>query len=382
MHMSKATEMPRYQQRDSAFYVELRKRVFSQMREKELSPYAGRRMVAKTITIFGLFFTSYVLILTNRFSGWTLFGAFVFMHFTLFLTTIGVAHDAAHYCYFRSRRANEAMWAIFDLLGVNSEFWVRTHVHAHHYAPNVPLYDSAIDSFSLIRLHPKTRFHPVARFQHIYMFGVYGLATLFQCYLLELVSLRKNFIGFLDGTSKSRLGIAKLYASKAMMACYSFVVPLTFVRAPAWQIVAGCFAGHFLCGLTIGVVFMTTHIGEGTQFPEPDKQGLLELPHAEHILATTADFGVGNPIVTWIAGGLNLHVAHHLFPSISQIHLPEITAIVKQVAREHSVSYREFSLAQAIFGHVRMLRILGNLPTHPELQLAGEQGPHIRCSAA
>lgn len=358
-------EMPRYRARDSDFYADLRQRVAKYMQDRELSRHAGPRMVGKTLLIFGAFFGSYALIVTNRFSGAALFFALMFMHFSLFLTTIGVAHDATHYAYFKSRRANEAMWIIFDLLGVNSHFWVKGHVHSHHHSPNVALFDSAIDSASIVRFHPKTRYHPVARYQHLYMFAIYGLATLYQCYVAELVAIKRNFIGFRDGDRRSRLNIAKLYWFKLFMAGYSFFVPLALVRAPWWYVALGCLAGHFVCGLTIGVVFMTTHLAQDTSFPEADDDGHLPQPHAEHILATTADFSVGNPVVTWIAGGLNLHVAHHLFPSISQLHLPQITKIVKEVAREHGLVYREYSFFGALRSHVRLLKHLGSLPTHP-----------------
>jgi linoleoyl-CoA desaturase len=358
-------EMPRYRNRDSPFYAELRHRVDLYMKEHGLRRHAGAKMVAKTVAIFGFFFASYLLILTNHFAGMSLFVALVLMHLSLFLTTIGVAHDATHYCYFKSRRANEIMWLIFDLLGVNSTFWVNTHVHSHHHAPNVALYDSAIESFALVRFHPKTRYHPLARYQHLYMFVVYGFATLFQCYLLEFVSITKNFIGFRDGDRKSRLNITRVYLFKVLMMGYSFVLPLVLVKAPAWQIVLGCLAGHFACGIMIGVVFMTTHLAQDTTFPEADANGLLADPHAEHILATTADFSVGNPVVTWLAGGLNLHVAHHLFPSISQVHLPQITKIVAELARRYGLRYRSYTLLEALLNHLRLLKRLGSLPTHP-----------------
>src|SRR5262249_30400475 len=159
---------------------------------------------------------------------------------------------------------------------------------------------------------------------------------------------KKNFIGFRDGDRKSRLNIVKIYLFKLVMLGYSFVAPLVLVNAPVWQILLGCFVGHLVCGTTIGVVFMTTHVAQATTFPEATEENVVAPPHAEHILRRTADFSVGNPIVTWIAGGLNLHVAHHLFPSISQVHLAELTRIVKETAREHGLPYREYSLFGAL----------------------------------
>jgi linoleoyl-CoA desaturase len=310
--------------------------------------------------IAAVFAASYGAVLSNRLAGAPLVLAVVVMHYAMFLSTIGIAHDATHGAWSRSRRVNRIVGRGFDLVGIDAAHWIDNHLRSHHAAPNVPDVDSAIESFALVRLHPRAPWRPWHRWQHVYMFGVYALVTIFQVYLLELVSFRQHLVGFRARDTRGK--VLAMIGKKLFFLGYSLLVPLAIVLAPAWQVVLGALLGHVAGGLTIGIVFQTTHLAEGTTFPTPDARGALDLSFSEHVLATTAEFAVESPIVTWIAGGLNLHVTHHLFPHVSQVHLPALSRIVRETAREHGVPYRSFGLVAAIRSHVRVLRALGASP--------------------
>jgi linoleoyl-CoA desaturase len=101
-----------------------------------------------------------------------------------------------------------------------------------------------------------------------------------------------------------------MLAKKALVLGYSLALPLVVLHQPWILIATGWLVGHMACGLTIAVIFQTTHLHEGTSFIEPDEDGQLPDSFALHILKTTAEFSTENPLVTWIAGGLNLHVTH------------------------------------------------------------------------
>ena len=121
--------------------------------------------------------------------------------------------------------------------------------------------------------------------------------------------------------------------------------------------------GHVVCGIAIGVIFQTTHLHERTTFPEPNADGRPAGSFAQHVLKTTAEFSTENPLVSWIAGGLNLHVTHHLFPRVSQVHLPALSRIVRETARELGAPYVEYTLFGAVRSHLRTLKRLGSLPS-------------------
>jgi linoleoyl-CoA desaturase len=76
--------------------------------------------------------------------------------------------------------------------------------------------------------------------------------------------------------------------------------------------------------------------------------------------APTADFARGNRVATWRVGGLNFQIEHHLFPRISHVHYPGLSALVEQTCREFGVRYATFrSFRIGLVSHFRWLRRMG-----------------------
>ena len=58
-------------------------------------------------------------------------------------------------------------------------------------------------------------------------------------------------------------------------------------------------------------------------------------------------------------GGINLHVIHHLFPTICHVHYTPLTAIVKETAKEFGMDYYENdNMWLAFKKHVKMMKWL------------------------
>lgn len=365
----KRTENLKYTQDDNAFYMTLRKRVNKYFSDSGITKYANTAMYTKTVTQLLLFLGTYTLILSNKFFGWTLLALQIIFHFSMFLISVGIAHEGSHNAYSSKKWINKTAVFVFDLIGINSHFWVQNHIHSHHNVPNVPLYDSAIESFGAIRLHPKTKANWLSKYQHLYMFIVYGFAPLFLVFVLDPLSFLQRVIGYEKNNAHHWGQILFMYVSKVIVLGYTLIIPIIVIDVPAWQIVAGFLAGHFISGVALGIVFQTTHLSDFSQFPEPDKNGYLNHSYAAHIMKTTASFSVSNPVVTWISGGLNLHTIHHLFPNICQIHLPKLVPILRETAKEFGIPYKEYGFWGAIASHLRLLKKLGNAPSYiPEDQ--------------
>ena len=67
--------------------------------------------------------------------------------------------------------------------------------------------------------------------------------------------------------------------------------------------------------------------------------------------------------MTWLIGGLNFQIEHHLFPRISHVHYPEISKIVKRACERFHIPYHEFpSIFKAIGSHLRYLKVTGAHP--------------------
>ena len=114
-------------------------------------------------------------------------------------------------------------------------------------------------------------------------------------------------------------------------------------------------------GFVISIVFQLAHTVEHTDFPLPNEEtGKIENEWAIHQVATTANFATGNKLISWLVGGLNFQIEHHLFPKISHVHYPAISKIIKRTCNEYGLTYIEFpKMRQAILSHVAYLRRLG-----------------------
>jgi len=100
---------------------------------------------------------------------------------------------------------------------------------------------------------------------------------------------------------------------------------------------------------------------EHTHFPLPNNAtGQMEDEWAIHQIKTTANFATRNKVVSWLVGGLNFQVEHHLFPKISHVHYPAISKIIKKACEDYGIKYLEYpKVRTAVASHVAFLRHLG-----------------------
>jgi linoleoyl-CoA desaturase len=77
-------------------------------------------------------------------------------------------------------------------------------------------------------------------------------------------------------------------------------------------------------------------------------------------MSTTSNYAPKSRIFSWLIGGLNFQVEHHLFPNICHIHYSKISKIVSETAQEFKIPYLEKrTFLMALSDHVKMLRQLG-----------------------
>jgi linoleoyl-CoA desaturase len=137
------------------------------------------------------------------------------------------------------------------------------------------------------------------------------------------------------------------------------ILPLLTVGFIPWLVGYLIFA--LVAGFVISIVFQLAHTVEHTEFPMPNVDtGKLEDEWAIHQLKTTANFAPRNKFISWLIGGLNYQIEHHLFPKISHIHYPAIRKIVKEACEEYGVPYIEYRrMRYAIASHVSFLKQMG-----------------------
>lgn len=116
-------------------------------------------------------------------------------------------------------------------------------------------------------------------------------------------------------------------------------------------------------GLIVSIVFQLAHVVEESNFLSPEKEAQsmdVESDWAVHQMKTTANFATKSKILTWMLGGLNFQVEHHLFPRISHVHYPKLNEILKLTCLEYNVQYVEFrTMGSALRSHMQHLKKTG-----------------------
>ncbi len=138
------------------------------------------------------------------------------------------------------------------------------------------------------------------------------------------------------------------------------VVPLYVLDITWWQFIIGFLIMHAAEGLTLGLVFQLAHLVENTDIVEPNEEGNIESAWAIHQMKTTANFASDSAIATFLCGGLNMQVEHHMFPKICHIHYQKLVPIVRETAKEFGVPYHENpTFLSALHSHYLVLKHYG-----------------------
>ena len=117
---------------------------------------------------------------------------------------------------------------------------------------------------------------------------------------------------------------------------------------------------HFICGLILALIFQPAHVLEETEFFEREENGSMENNWAIHQLKTTANFAKGSRLFSWLIGGLNFQIEHHLFPNICHVHYRKISKIVKETCQNLTSPYHEHvTFYGALKSHFSLLHQLG-----------------------
>ena len=362
----------RFQKPRAVFIDEVKARVDAYFEQHALSPKANAQMVTKTVVLLGAAALSYGMILSGRFGPWTMLGLCVVLGACLAGIGFSVAHDALHGAYSSSARINRLLGYTFDLAGANGYMWKITHNVIHHTYTNIHGVDEDLTVSPLLRLSPGAPRHWFHRFQGIYAFAAYSLATVNWIFVKDFQQFMKKNLGPYTDKKHPREQWIILFVTKLMVYAWMIVLPLLVLDITWWQFLIGFTAMHLTAGTLMGVVFQLAHVVEGPDYPLPDDQGRMDNAWIIHEMETTADFAHGNRALSWFIGGLNYQIEHHLFPQVCSVHYPAISRIVRSTAEEYGVPYHYHpTLRAAIGSHYRMLRTLGREDGAQNLAHAG-----------
>lgn len=343
------------------FYADVKKEVDLYFKSKGISKNANAEMIFKSVFFLGSLVGLYLLIIFGGFSMMTNLLMAILLGMVQAFIGFNVSHDAIHGSFSSSRKVNRIMSYTFNLIGANAYVWSITHNQVHHTFTNIPGHDEDLDvAPGLVRLSKNEEMKPIMRYQHLYAFFLYGLASLSWVFRKDFKKFFQKKIGQTDNTKHPKMEYFNLFFFKAIYYALFIVVPLMVLDIMWWQFIIGFVAMHIAEGVVLGLVFQLAHTVEGVSFPEPNDEGKLEESWAVHQMQTTANFSRKSAMAKFLCGGLNFQIEHHLFPNICHVHYPEISKIVEKTAKSYNVPYHENkTFIGALKSHYRTLKQFG-----------------------
>ena len=345
--------------KNDGFYAELRRRVDDYFIVTGLPQRDCSQMYRKTAVLVSTYVASYVLLVFFATTWWQAIPLAVLLGLATAGIGFNVAHDAGHLAYSSRPWINKLMAMSLDLVGGSSYLWHWKHAVMHHTYVNITGHDADIDLGVLGRLSPHQKRLWFHRWQHFYLWPLYGLlAFVWHLY----TDFREAMIGKI-GTHKvprpRGWDLVQFIGGKAFFFTTAFVIPLQYHSVK--EVALAYFVVSFVLGFVLSIVFQLAHAVEEAEFPMPRPEtGQIENAWATHQVETTVDFGRKSRALTWMVGGLNFQIEHHLFPRICHIHYPALSKVVEETSREFGVRYTAHdTFGKGLASHYRWLRGMG-----------------------
>jgi fatty acid desaturase len=269
---------------------------------------------------------------------WATLGLAVFLG--VVATQLGfLGHDAGHRQIFESRRANRLLGLGIGnaLIGLSYGWWVPKH-NAHHAHPNEPGRDPDIGLGM-----------PSAAPSDAPRRGIGAWMNRRQAELFfPLMLLRSTGLyvsGFQDAYRRRKDRSARA-EGLVLLAHAALYLTLTFWVLSPLKAIAFIAVHQAAFSLYLGCSFAPNHKGM------PLIDGDTEASFAQRQVVTARNL-TGGRLVSFIFGGLNYQIEHHLFPTMPRPNLVRAQAMVRAFCRDNRLGYAE---ARPIDSYVQALR--------------------------
>lgn len=263
----------------------------------------------------------------------------------LFTQAAFIAHEAAHRQVFASGRANDRLARIVGgVVGMSYSWWDSKHTR-HHGNPNRVDRDPDIGADTIAFIPEDAA---SARGLRRLIVGRQGW-LFFPLLTLEGLNLHFLSIKYLASRQEIKgrwIEIGIIAARFAVL-----VVPL-FLFLPLGMAFAFLGVELAVFGVYMGASFAPNHTGMPTIAHD------AKLDFFTKQVRTSRNIS-GGWWATWVYGGLNYQVEHHLFPNMPRPHLAKARTLVREQCRTLDVPYTEVTLPHAYAAVLSYLNRVG-----------------------
>ncbi|HLI91985.1 MAG TPA: acyl-CoA desaturase [Puia sp.] len=351
--------LPKFSSGPQSFHTELKKRISNYFEEVGKAKTGDYHLFLKAVILMVGFVFIYIhLVFFTPAAFWAILES-VLLGGLVAAIGFNVMHDGAHGSFSKYKWVNSLAAFSLNILGGNSFMWNMKHNVVHHSYTNVEGVDDDIDIQPWMRMSEAQKRYRLHRYQHLYFWVLYSVLYIFWIFVLDYQKYFSNKIGTMP-LKKMSLGDHFVFWGFKVFHAFLFIfLPIYRLGWYDWLVSFSIFT--MVAGFVLSMVFQLAHTVQATAFPKADEAtGKMEDEWAIHQLRTTANFATRNPVVSWLVGGLNFQIEHHLFPKISHVHYPAISKIIRQACQEYGLVYIEFPRVRyAVASHVAFLRQMG-----------------------
>jgi linoleoyl-CoA desaturase len=323
---------------------------------------ARRRLHGKSVIIGALTVGSYLGLVFAAHGPLLALPLAAILVVALIAVATSVMHDANHGAFGRSQGLNRTLAYSADVLGASSWFWRQKHNLLHHGNTNVVGVDTDLEQMPFARLAPGQPWRPWYRYQHLYIWGLYGFLTAQWVLFSDFINIASRHIGSQPlRRQPRRRDIALIFGGKILHVGWALALPFAFHRW--WVVLAFYFACSWLVGFVLAVFFQLAHCVDTVDFAVPSTERRGD-NFAIHQLRTTANVNCATPVIGppigWLMGGLHHQIEHHLAPVLPHTSYPAMSDQVRLLCAAREVEYHVHkSVWSALRSHTRWLRTMG-----------------------
>lgn len=350
---------PKFTSSAQSFHSELKRKVQAYFDETKLDVKGGGKLYTKALVFITVHICTYLFLILFTPPVWLALPCCVLLGLSTAAIGFNIMHDGSHGSLSKSPLVNKLSACTLDFLGASSYMWNSKHNIIHHTYTNIEGMDDDIEAGIFLRLAPAQRHYKMHRYQHLYFWALYGLLYLFWVFFTDYKKYFRQKVGNVPIPKMAFTDHLMFWAFKINHIALYVLLPIYLVGFWSWLVGFTVYA--FSCGFVLSIVFQLAHTVTEASFPQAlQPENKMQDEWALHQLKTTANFATDNKIITWLIGGLNYQVEHHLFPKISHIHYPAISKIIKKYCEDRGLPYLEHSKMQlAIQSHRRHLKAMG-----------------------
>jgi len=333
--------MPVLDRKDLTFTEALYARAEQYFGRQSAGRYATRMFYLKSslLVLTYILAYSYFIFFTGSFAE-LLLGAFILGICHVFIP-VNLSHDAIHGAVSSRNWINRLCMHGFEITGSNSYMYGKKHLEAHYNKENGSKTIAIESQGLLLQKHSANR--------------TINLSFVFYIFYAQYMIFARDFILFYNSPEVIPLReLAKLFFFKFLYCLAFLVLPLAWIQAPAWQIIAALLFMYLIVTIVLVIILLMPTAKMETA--RTNENSNINEKWVKEILEHNVDFSPKNVFLNQVAGGANLNVVHYLFPSANHVHYNKLASIIEETANEYGLSYRKQQVKDVFGIHFNYLK--------------------------